>query len=227
MMGYTHALGGAAALAGYAFVTGDVAHAPAWAFGWAALSALVPDTDNHGGSILNRSYLLPMKILTIPLWKGAIHRGRTHSLLGIVGYTAIMLGWLALLGMAASAMGLTMRLNLGTIIIASVMGYASHLLLDMINLPGLQLLWPTPYAIAFPPWQAHGIIPGRFHASSVIGGFFVSTVLMVFLSWWAVQNAHAIFAASAADQTVPQLINFMLNLASTTLHWLLHLFSGK
>jgi membrane-bound metal-dependent hydrolase YbcI (DUF457 family) len=237
MMGYTHAIGGATALAGYAFVTGDVAHAPLWAFGWATLSALVPDADNAAGSILNRIYLMPMKVLTVPLWAGrpglplpweeAHHRGRTHSLLGLLAYVAIIFGWLTLLTMAATNMNLSLQLNVTTIMIASAVGYASHLTLDLINLPGEQLLWPMQYAISFPPFRSHGHFPGRFAASSVIGGLIVTGALFGFLSWWAVQNARDIFAATAADHTVSQLLGFALAATAALLHWILSLTKGK
>lgn len=219
MMGHTHAIGGATALAGYAFVTGDVSHVPVWAFGWAAISALVPDADNAAGTILNRAYLLPMKVLTVPLWWGATHRGRTHSLLGLLAYVAIIVGWLALLGLAAQSLALSMKLNINTILIASAVGYTSHLILDLVNLPGEQLLWPIQYAIFFPPNRAHGFVPGRFAAQSMIGGLFVSGGLFVFLSWWSVQNLQVVMNATAADHTMSQLFGFLLAAAAALWHW--------
>ena len=80
MIGPTHAIGGAAAYALYVGATGQADEAPIWAFGLAALAGLVPDADNGRGSLLNRLPLRPIKWATLPLWYGASHRGRTHSI---------------------------------------------------------------------------------------------------------------------------------------------------
>jgi membrane-bound metal-dependent hydrolase YbcI (DUF457 family) len=200
MMGPTHALGGAAALAAYTVVTGDTAAAPLWAFGLAGLSALLPDADNGQGSILNRIYLAPAKWLTFPMWIGdPPHRGRTHSLAWLGLYMlmlyALVYGISLVTGWAGTAVELPMR----AILIAGALGYGSHLLLDSLNIPGQELFWPLDFRPTFPIWHAHGIIPGRFGADSNWAHGLVHIPLTIFLSWFAVGYGAAVAGATLDD----------------------------
>ena len=160
MMGPTHALGGAAALAAWTIVTGSADQTPAWAFAVAAGGALIPDADNDAGSLLNRAYLFPLKAMTLPLWFGAPHRGRTHS-------------------------------------------YLSHLLLDLLNIPGIQLLWPfLKEWIYFPPWRASAMVPGRFDAGSWWERLAIWIPLVIFMGWYVVEYGAAVGIATANDGTL-------------------------
>lgn len=163
MTGPTHALGGVAAYCAVVTLTGSADHAPAWAFGVAALSGLIPDADNGRGSLLNRWYFQPLRLATLPLWYRAAHRGRTHSLLGVGAFALIAAFWAAVIAaLAASGGG---AFDARPWMTAAVAGYASHLLIDLLNLPGVLLLWPLPLRFFFPPWRWHGILPGRIPAS--------------------------------------------------------------
>lgn len=218
MIGPTHAIGGAAAYALYVSATGRTDEAPIWAFGLAALSGLVPDADNGRGSLLNRLPLRPIKWFTLPLWYGAAHRGRTHSLIGVAIFGLLMAGYGALLAAIARANGGAFDVN--PWLTAGVLGYASHLLIDMFNIPGLLLLWPLPLRIYFPPWRWTGPLPGRIPTSNSAGtggtwqerillwGLLAAALMNVFL-----QHGAEIARATADDrnwQAVARMIGALI-----------------
>lgn len=213
MMGRTHALGGAVALAAYAHVTGDVATIPAWGYAVAAGSALIPDADNGRGSILNRWYLLPLKLLSFPLWGpgNPRHRGRTHGLLAAVAWVGLVWFWWTLANLLLGSMEAGVVLPFSGIVAAAGLGYASHLFLDMFNIEPLQLLWPLPIDVGFPPWRAHGFIPGRFRAgASFWEGTMLWLPMLAFSGWFIVQYGSVITAATTADGTLRDLLAFIV-----------------
>ncbi|MEN3010302.1 MAG: metal-dependent hydrolase [Candidatus Bipolaricaulaceae bacterium] len=103
--------------------------APPWALAFAALGAALPEVDK-ADSIVGR--LCPFSAW---LEERFGHRGPTHSLLGLTlvagAFAPLVLwhfwAWLAL-----------------------VIGYLSHLLLDMATLEGIPLLWPRDTRHVFP-----------------------------------------------------------------------------
>lgn len=198
MRGPTHALGGVAALAGYTLLTGEPM--PAWAYGLAGLSALVPDADNHGGTILNRPHLTPIKVMTFPLWYKADHRGRTHSLVGTAMFAAILLFWVWLAGLAADWSGSVNPLTLDVVLIAGVLGYLSHLFLDLWNKKNQQILWPLPIAIQAPvfSFSASGFVDWALHL-----------VLIGFVGWFMIDRAGEIAAATGSDPFFAELPGFL------------------
>lgn len=192
MMGRTHALGGVAA-----FAAASLAMSPGDPFlpGFvlAAASALVPDADNDRGSLMNRPYLLPLKAATVPLWMGASHRGRTHSLLGTAVYVAMIVAWA--FGIRAATLSLwsdAPEIPLVAIALAAGAGYLSHLLLDLFNLIGMSLLWPLPGKFVLPIWPAHGLIPGRFAAGSRWERWLAWPLLAAFVGWYGIETARLI-----------------------------------
>jgi len=207
MMGPTHAIGGVAALAGVALVTGNIEHVPVWAYAVAAGSALIPDADNDRGSMLNRPYLLPLKLMTTPLWMGAAHRGRTHSLFGWGIYGVMVMAWGLLFNYLFGLAGVPVadQLNLNAWTAAALCGYASHLFLDLFNIPGMLLLWPLPVRIYFPPWRAHGFIPGRFQTSTWWEHVLINLPITAFIGWFFFLHASAVAAATASDSVMLRL----------------------
>lgn len=212
MMGKTHILGGAVALAAVALATGETDHFPVWAYGAAGIAALIPDADNHDGSMLNRTTLLPFKILTVPLWWGAPHRGRTHSIVGAVAFAGLMWLWLMGLNMALAAGGSLTGVAADIMLPALVAGYVSHLVLDLVNIPGMQLLWPIPARIYFPPWRAHGLMVfGRF-ATGTRHEATAWLALSAFAGWFLISQAGGIVEASAGDESIGQFFRGLVNL---------------
>jgi membrane-bound metal-dependent hydrolase YbcI (DUF457 family) len=219
MMGPTHALGGAAALATAAVVAGGPEHMPLWAFVLAAASALIPDADNHGGSLLSRPYLSPLKLMTMPLWMGAPHRGRTHSLFGLGAYGLIVLGWGLLFNLGLASLGTgAPQINLAIWVSAAAIGYASHLFLDLFNIPGMLLLWPLPMRIFFPSWRAHKFFPGRFEPGTHWEHFAVELPLTIFVGWFTVANGVAVWRATLVDGSLFAIPNILWRALLLFLH---------
>lgn len=203
MMGATHALGGAAALAGYTLITGQTDAVPIWGYAVAAGAALIPDADNHEGTILNRKHLLPLKFATYPVWMGRpSHRGRTHSLFGIATFAAVVVAWVWLINLLVQLGNPETQLPLLIIATSAIVGYISHIVLDMLNIPGVMLFWPLPLKVFFPPWRAYGFIPGRFNADSRWSHTLVHLPMTAFMAWFMIDHAGQIGGATVNDSTI-------------------------
>lgn len=215
MRGVTHALGGAATLAAFTLATGEAV--PAWGYGLAALAALVPDADNGRGSILNRPHLLPAKLMTVPVWYGASHRGRSHSLAGTAIFLAVLAAWAWAAGWAAAWAHVPNPFaNPVPLLVAGGLGYLSHIVLDLFNQKDEQLLWPLPGGFRS-PWgvSASGTADWLLHGA-----------LVVFLCWFGVSWAGAIAHASLADPATQRLPGFALALAGGAITALRGLLGG-
>ena len=227
MMGRTHALGGVAGLAAIAVVTGQTAHVPIWAYGWAALCAILPDADANDSAMVDQPRFLPIKLLTMPLWIGhPSHRKRTHSLIGATLFALLVAGWLLLFNAGTAASGHPANLPLLLIVAAGTVGYLSHILLDIINLPGVWLFWPLPLWIMFPPWRAHKIgplpIPGRFAVQTGWESL-LWIILSLFCGWFFLEHAGLIFNATRVDGTLFSLLKGLVGLAVDGIRALLNL----
>lgn len=220
-MGPTHALGGATALAALSTLTGHPDQAPVWAFGVAALAALVPDADNGRGSMLNRIYFLPIKAATLPLWAGAAHRGRTHSLLGTAFFGLIVAFWIWLFNAASAAAGQPSDLPLTIILGAALVGYLSHLALDLMNVPGMLLLWPLPLRIFFPPWRQL-----RFPTASIRENFLVSLPMTAFAGWFAIQHGLDVLSTTRSEGSIFRVLSSLVAMLLALGHFFFGLFSG-
>lgn len=101
----------------------------------AILGSLLPDID-HPRSLIGRA-VRPISTL---LHETVGHRSLTHSITGLFAF--------GLLAYAA-----TFKLGVGLLlIVASVVGYASHILADMLNSAGVELLYPHPRRYSLLPW---------------------------------------------------------------------------
>ena len=135
----THAIFGVAALAGFSLLTGE--EPPLYLYPAAAVAAWVPDVDNPRSRLGNglsrrknpllnaatRPLSWALRILSFTLFRAVGHRTLTHSLLGVALFAALVLPLAPLLP------GLYWAL---------LAGYASHLVADALNKPGVPLLWP-------------------------------------------------------------------------------------
>jgi membrane-bound metal-dependent hydrolase YbcI (DUF457 family) len=239
MMGPTHALGGAAALAAYTVATGDE-RVSLLAFGLAALSALIPDSDLEASKI-NQFPLAIAKWMVLPIWFNGLrlhnshgqfnpkfgrppHRGRTHSLPFLALYVAIVAFWLWLLQVVAIAVGHPLyapEVAYRALLFAAGIGYASHLVLDLLNIsPGERLLWPLPLTFVFPP-------TGRFGANSTRAHLLIHLPLTAFLIWYAASYWGIISATTRADSLSSGLISVAIGVVSVLiaafwnlLHWM-------
>ena len=135
----THAVFGIGALAGTALVTG--ADPPAYVYPAAVAAAWIPDIDNPRSTLgngLNRLKNPTLNLLSRPLsWamrtasfvlvRTVGHRTMTHSVLGVLLFSLLVLLFLG---------------RFPNLYLALVAGYASHVLADALNTRGVPLLWP-------------------------------------------------------------------------------------
>lgn len=90
----------------------------------AIMGALFPDIDTPESALGRR---LPFFSLL-----GGGHRGWTHSLVGLVLFSTLLLFVFSI-----------------DIAMAFAAGYLSHLLLDMLNPAGVRIFWPFPLSLRF------------------------------------------------------------------------------
>lgn len=123
---------------------------PVWAYPAAAVASWLPDVDNPRSTLgngLSRSKNALWDAITRPpswalrttsffLVRTVGHRTLTHSLLGF------MLFFLPVWLLLGSFPGL---------FIALVTGYASHIVADALNTPGVPLLWPLGWRFRLLP----------------------------------------------------------------------------
>ena len=135
----THAVFGVAALAGAALATG--ADPPAYVYPAAVAAAWLPDIDNPRSTLgngLNRLKNPTLNLLSRPvswalrttsfvLLRTVGHRTMTHSLVGVLLFSLLVLLFLG---------------RFPNLAIALAAGYASHVLADALNTRGVPLLWP-------------------------------------------------------------------------------------
>ncbi len=136
----THAVFGVAALAGLSLLVGE--EPPLYAYPAAVVAAWVPDVDNPRSRLGNglsrrknpllnaaiRPLSWALRTLSFTLARTVGHRTLTHSLLGVALF-AVLVSPLAPLVPGLFA--------------ALLAGYASHLVADALNKPGVPLLWPS------------------------------------------------------------------------------------
>ena len=135
----THAVFGIAALVGVSLFTGDE---PAlYAYPAAAVAAWIPDVDNPRSRLGNglsrtkspvldrliRPVSWGLRTLSFVLFRTVGHRTLTHSLLGVLIFAAMVSP------LAPLVPGLYAAL---------IIGYASHLFADALNMRGVPFFWP-------------------------------------------------------------------------------------
>lgn len=154
MRGKTHVLVGAAVAVPFGELMGNHALLPAMAVG--AIGSLLPDVDLPQ-SLAGRWFLWPVR----QRWNGHFeergrawgrhtvwHRCETHSFVAgvIAGLLVVMLATATLLGLHAR-WGWTFPPALveeGIVVagVATILGYWSHLIVDVVNVTPQMLLWP-------------------------------------------------------------------------------------
>ena len=136
----THAIFGAAAVAGVALLAGD--DPPLYVYPAAVVAAWLPDLDNPRSRLgnglsrrknrvlnaISRPLSWVLRITSFTLYRTVGHRTLTHSLLGVVLFVALV-------SLVASLSS--------DLFVALVAGYASHLVADALNTKRVPLLWPA------------------------------------------------------------------------------------
>lgn len=135
MTGRTHLVIGVlsgVAIAKYGNVTPDAIVLAGLASG---VGALLPDIDMPG-SIISR-FLFPLRIV-VALFKVA-HRGMTHSILALLMVALVC--WLGFLA----------RPEYSLYFLCFAIGYASHMIADMLTPAGIAIFWPAPIKVKMLP----------------------------------------------------------------------------
>jgi inner membrane protein len=144
----THAVFGVAALAGASLLVGEAP--PPHAYPAAVVAAWVPDLDNPRSRLGNglsrtknpllntvtRPLSWAMRAVSFTLFRTVGHRTLTHSLLGLALFALIVSP------LSPFVPGLFFAL---------VAGFASHLVADALNTPGVPLLWPLDWRLRLLP----------------------------------------------------------------------------
>jgi len=163
----THAIFGAAVLAGYSYLSGT--EPLVYAYPAAMVASWVPDVDNPRSrlgnglsriknpllNILTRHLSWLLQIVSNVLVRTVGHRTLTHSLLGC--------GVFALL--ASPLLGPYPEL-----FVTLLCGYASHLLADALNTPGVPILWPVGFYFRVIPGGVRSGGVMEFAVAVVVGG---------------------------------------------------------
>ena len=179
MNGTTHAIFGVGALAGTALVMG--VEPAMYAYPAAVVAAWLPDMDNPRSTLGNglgryknplmnavtRPLSWALRVVSFFLIRAVGHRTLTHSLLGFAAFALPV--WL-LLGAFPD------------LVLALVVGYASHLVADALNTPGVPLLWPLGWRLR--------LLPGGMRSGGA-AEFVVAAGVFVFAGWaiWSVYPA--------------------------------------
>lgn len=180
MTGKTHRMIGLVAGGGYFLSTAPSFYQPATlgaVIVASYLGSLIPDADDAGADIWNT---LPfghsVGRITDPFLK---HRNISHSIVGIIIYTIILL---VVLRSMPSYWGIAAV----PVAISSTLAYASHLLADAFTVEGVPLFWPWKRKFGIPPKPLEGIriVTGKWFENLVIFPL-INIILIIFvISYW-------------------------------------------
>ncbi len=134
------------------------------ALGVSMLTSIMPDADNPN--------TIPAKAM-FPFAMGlemmrAKHRGVTHSL-----PIAALWFWLAFAGRHWQASMGPIHFALFPVLLGAAFGYLSHIVIDLLNREGEQLLWPLKWRFAFYLVSSDGFANSALEVVFLVGMFFV------------------------------------------------------
>jgi len=180
MTGKTHRIIGLVAAGGYFLASSSATYQPATlgaVIVASYLGSLIPDADDAGADIW---HTLPfghsVGKITDPLLK---HRNISHSLIGIVLYSAVVY-------MILKIMPQYWGISTVSVLISSTIAYSSHLLADAFTVEGVPILWPWQRKFGIPPKPFDGIRieTGKWFENLVIFPA-ANLVLIIFVvSYW-------------------------------------------
>jgi inner membrane protein len=180
MTGKTHRLIGLVTGGGYFLATSSSSYQPATLGAViiaSYLGSLIPDADNAGSDIW---HTLPLGHtvgkVTDPFLK---HRNISHSLIGIILYAIILF---FILKMMPAYWGISLM----PVLISSVIGYSSHLLVDAITVEGIPVLWPWKRKFGIPPKPFDGIRiqTGQWFENLIIFPAINIILILLVISYW-------------------------------------------
>ena len=185
MKSVTHIPFSAVFLQGYCLFSGDIIH-PAM-FAAAALASLLPDIDTEASSA--GSLIRPIASF-MDVYFG--HRTITHSIIGTL-ILALLLWPVTIITIPLSVRGLFS---------AAIVGYISHLVLDMSNKEGIEFTWPLGHRWVFPKPEKYRIAVGS-SAEKPLRFLMVGVALLLFLfhTKGPTSVLHRILATPSAAST--------------------------
>lgn len=130
------------------------------AFGMNTMGGLFPDIDQPTAALWNRIRAGSLIGRVIAPLLGS-HRMISHSLLGMVA-----VGWL--LEKALAYVGTFLFVDMTIVWGAFMLGFISHLCMDLFTRDGLPLLFPLSFRFGFPPIRALRISTGKFVEKSIV-----------------------------------------------------------
>jgi inner membrane protein len=173
MMGRTHVYAGVFSGFSYLLATGAPLHAYPAALGAAALASLLPDVDEQRSQAAH-ALLVGGVVAGAALKRTVGHRTFTHSILVLGLLTlGVHLFWPA---MAVST------------VMAGVLGFASHLVLDAFTPEGVELLWPIEWRMSLTRWLPVGLHLFRTHGFLEVLLF--RPLLLAGVGWDVVRLLH-------------------------------------
>lgn len=181
MTGKTHRIIGLVAGLGYFLVSTESIYQPA-TLGVVVvasyLGSLLPDADDAGADIWST---LPfghtIGKIGDPVLK---HRSISHSLIGLLAYTYLI--YLLLLSFPSY-----WNVDVWSVVIASGVAFASHLLADTFTVQGIPLLWPWKYKLGIPPkpFQGLRIQTGKWFENLVLLPAVNIILIVIVVFYWS------------------------------------------
>lgn len=180
MTGRTHDLGAFTALniivATQSLPSGMTLATALVAFGANFIGGLAPDLDQPTGELWNRlrgGSLISR--LIAPILGG--HRFISHSVLGVVlwGYG---------LQYILAIIHTVLLVDMGIVWWTFMIGYVSHLVLDMLTREGVPLLFPLPLRFGIPPFRAMRIKTGGLVEKSIVFPLLIAGNGFIFYSYY-------------------------------------------
>jgi inner membrane protein len=130
------------------------------AFSANMIGGLAPDIDQPTGTLWNRMRAGSVISRMISPMLGG-HRFISHSIIGV-----ILFGWVLKIGLGL--MGTVLLVDMEIVWWAFMIGFVSHLLMDMLSRDGVPWLFPIPLRFGIPPLRALRMKTGGLMEKSVI-----------------------------------------------------------
>lgn len=134
------------------------------ALGMSMVTAIMPDADHPNTT--SAKVLFPLAMACELL--RAKHRGVTHSLT-----VAALWFWLARSAVHWNVVIGTVHFSLYPVLLGAAVGYLSHIVLDLLNREGEQLLWPLRGRFALYLMESDGFANTAFEVVFLLGTFVV------------------------------------------------------
>ncbi|HRN96373.1 MAG TPA: metal-dependent hydrolase [Candidatus Levybacteria bacterium] len=146
------------------------------AFSANMIGGLAPDIDQPTGTLWNRTRGGSVISRMISPMLGG-HRFISHSIIGVV-----LFGWV--LKLALGLMSSVLLVDMNIVWWAFMIGFVSHLVMDMFSRDGVPLLFPIPIKFGIPPFRKLRMkTGGLFEKSVVFPGLIFLNVYIIYTNY--------------------------------------------